>query len=70
MDTELVEVGKEAFHALLVQDPGLAESITAVLIERQIAIDNNLLQRNSQNEDDADLKSMALLSKIRNFFAL
>jgi small-conductance mechanosensitive channel len=70
MDTELVEVGKEAFHALLVQDPGLAESITAVLIERQIAIDNNLLQRNSQNDDDADLKSMALLSKIRNFFAL
>ncbi len=70
MDTELVEVGKEAFHALLVQDPGLAESITAVLIERQIEIDENLSLRTSQNDNDSDLKSIALLSKIRNFFAL
>ena len=70
MDTEIVEVGKDAFHALLVKDPALAESITTVLVERQIAIDENISQRSSQNDDDADLKSIALLSKIRNFFAL
>jgi hypothetical protein len=65
-----VEVGKEAFHAFLVQDPHLAESITAVLVERQVAIEANLLQQSSSGDDDADLKSLALLSKIRNFFAI
>lgn len=69
-DTELVEVSKEAFHALLVKDPHLAEAVTEVLVQRQSEIEENLSQLTSENDDDANLKSVALLSKIRNFFAL
>lgn len=69
-DTELVEVSKEAFHALLVKDPNLAEAVTNVLVQRQSEIEENLSQLTSADDDDANLKSIALLSKIRNFFAL
>jgi CRP-like cAMP-binding protein len=69
-DTELVEVSKEAFHALLVKDPHLAEAVTEVLVQRQSEIEENLSQLTSEDDDDANLKSIALLSKIRNFFAL
>lgn len=69
-DTALVEVSKEAFHALLVKDPHLAEAVTEVLVQRQSEIEENLSLLTSDNDDDANLKSVALLSKIRNFFAL
>jgi small-conductance mechanosensitive channel/CRP-like cAMP-binding protein len=69
-DTQLVEVSKDAFHALLVKDPHLAEAVTEVLVQRQSEIEENLTQWTSENDVDANLKSVALLSKIRNFFAI
>ena len=70
VDTELVEVSKEAFHEILVKDPRLVESITNVLVERQSAIEENLSARASRTRAEVDEKSSALLAKIRQFFAI
>lgn len=70
VDTELVKVGKEAFHEVLVKDPRLAEVITQALVERQGAIDENLMLRAARGRGEAEEKSTALLAKIRQFFAI
>jgi small-conductance mechanosensitive channel len=70
-DCELVQVSKEAFHEILVADPRLAERISQVLVERQVAIEENINQRAIRiTHTDTDAKSGALLVKIRQFFAL
>jgi small-conductance mechanosensitive channel len=70
-DCELVQVSKEAFHEILAADPRLAERISQVLVERQVAIEENINQRMTRStRADAEAKSGALLAKIRQFFAL
>jgi len=70
-DCELVQVSKEAFHEILAADPRLAERISQVLVERQVAIEENMNQRAVRTtRSDAEAKSGALLEKIRQFFAL
>ena len=70
VDTELVEVGKDAFQDVLAKEPRLAESITRALVERQSALEENLSMRASRTRDEVAEKSTALLAKIREFFAI
>jgi CRP-like cAMP-binding protein len=69
-DCEIVEVDKEAFHEILAADPRLAERISQVLVERQIAIEENINIRASRVRGEAEAKRGALLMKIKQFFAL
>jgi small-conductance mechanosensitive channel/CRP-like cAMP-binding protein len=68
-DCELVEVGKDAFHDVLAADPRLAEQITKALVERQLALEENLNARATRTQE-TEAKSHALLAKIRAFFAI
>lgn len=69
-DTDLVLVGKAAFHDIFVKDPRLIESITEALIERQSAIEENLTARATRSRAEVAETSTALLAKIRQFFAI
>ena len=70
-DCELVEVSKDAFQEVLASDPRLVEQITRALVDRQIALEENLSARATRNtRAEADAKSSALLVKIRQFFQL
>lgn len=70
-DCELVEVSKGAFQEVFAADPRLVEQITRALVDRQIALEENLSARATRSSRaEADAKSSALLAKIRQFFQL
>jgi CRP-like cAMP-binding protein len=69
-DATLVRVDKEAFHDILAASPGLAEQITRILVERQIEIEANLSSRSVRLRAETEERSLALLDRIRQFFAL
>lgn len=69
-DCELVRVDKEAFQEILDADPKLAEQITQVLVERQIAREENINQRASKPRVDKEAKNNALLAAVKKFFSL
>ncbi|MDI1429209.1 mechanosensitive ion channel family protein [Polyangium sorediatum] len=70
-DCELVELNKGAFQEVLAADPRLVEQITRSLVDRQIALEENLSARASRStRAEAEAKSSALLAKIRQFFQL
>ena len=69
-DCELVSVGKAAFQEILAGVPGLPERITAILAERQIAIEENVSARSQRPRGEAEARSHVLLDRVRRFFAL
>ncbi|MRG95351.1 mechanosensitive ion channel family protein [Polyangium spumosum] len=71
-DCELVVVGKDAFQEVLAGDPRLVEQITRALVDRQLALEENLSARamSRSTRAEADAQSSALLVKIRQFFQL
>lgn len=69
-DCELVIVDKASFRAILAAAPHLAERITEVLVERQAALEENLSNRSARSQAEKAAKSNALLTTIRQFFAL
>lgn len=69
-DCELVEVNKDAFHAVIASDPKFVEPITRILVERQLALQENLTARARRSRTETEETSKALLDKIRLFFQL
>jgi len=69
-DCELVEVGREAFHAVIASDPKIIEPITRVLVDRQLALKENLHARAQKSRTEVEATNRALLDKIRSFFQL
>ena len=69
-DCELVEVSREAFHAVIASDPKIIEPITRVLVDRQLALQENLHARARKSRTDVEATNRALLDKIRAFFQL
>lgn len=69
-DCELVKVDKEAFQEILAAAPGLAERITALLVERQMEIDENVSARSQRPRGEAEARSNVLLDRVRRFFSL
>lgn len=69
-ECEIVEVGKEAFQTVIASDPKLVESISRVLADRQLAIEENLTERAKRTRTLTEATNQALLDKIRAFFQL
>jgi small-conductance mechanosensitive channel/CRP-like cAMP-binding protein len=69
-DCELVRIDKDAFQDILAADPKLIEQITQVLVERQIAMEENIMTRAARTKTDKEAKSNALVAAIRQFFSL
>jgi small-conductance mechanosensitive channel/CRP-like cAMP-binding protein len=69
-ECEIVEVGKEAFQAVIAPDPKIVEPITRILADRQHAIEENLNARAKRSRTSAEGTNQALLEKIRAFFQL
>jgi small-conductance mechanosensitive channel len=71
LDCELVRVDKEAFHDILAEDPKLVEQITQILVDRQIAMEENISARAAaRSKNYKEEKSNALLAAIKEFFSL
>ncbi len=69
-DCEIVEVGKDAFQTVIASDPKLVEPITRILLDRQLAIEENLTARAKRSQTMTEATKQALLDKIREFFQL
>jgi small-conductance mechanosensitive channel len=71
LECELVRVDKEAFQDILAEDPKLVEQITQVLVDRQIAMEENISARKAARSTKyKEEKSSALLAAIKEFFSL
>jgi small-conductance mechanosensitive channel len=64
----LVEVGPEAMHQALERSPDLAERLSAVLVERQAALDHHALEPLAPKE--VDERKSEFLGKIKRLFSL
>jgi CRP-like cAMP-binding protein len=69
-DCELVMVDKPSFQEILAAAPHLAERISDVLVERQAALEESLSTRAARSQAEKTRESVALLTTIRQFFAL
>lgn len=69
-ECEIVEVGKEAFQTVIASDPKFVEPITQVLVNRQLAIEENLSARAKRSQSLNEATNQALIDKIRQFFQL
>lgn len=69
-DCELVEVDKDAFHAVIASESRFVEPITRVLVDRQLALEENLTARAKRTRAETEATNKALLDKIRLFFQL
>lgn len=69
VDTVLVAIDRDTVHDLIADAPKVAEKLTEVLVARQALLEENLSQRQARAEEDTDRKSVALLKKLRDFFA-
>jgi len=69
-ECELVEVNKDAFQSVIASDPKFVEPITRVLMDRQLAIEENLTARAKRSRTLTEATNQALLDKIRKFFQL
>jgi CRP-like cAMP-binding protein len=69
-ECEIVEVGKDAFQTVIASDPKLVEPITRILVNRQLAIEENLTARAKRSQTVTEATKQALLDKIRAFFQL
>ncbi len=67
---ELVEVGPEAMQGVLATSPTLAERLSAVLAERQAALDFHATMEPLAKEQDVEDRKSEFLVRIRNLFSL
>ena len=65
---ELVEVGPDAMHHILEKSPDLAERLSAVLVERQAALDLHALEPLAPQQ--VDERKSEFLGKIKRLFSL
>jgi len=71
LECELVRIDKEAFQDILASDPKLVERVSQVLVDRQIAMEENLSARTAaRSKQYKEEKSSALLAAIKEFFSL
>jgi len=71
LDCELVRIDKEAFQDILAGDPKLVEQISQILVDRQIAMEENISARTAaRSKQYKEEKSNALLAAIKEFFSL
>jgi small-conductance mechanosensitive channel/CRP-like cAMP-binding protein len=65
---DLVEVGPEAMHGVLERSPDLAERLSAVLVERQAALDLHAMEPLAPRE--VEERKSEFLGKIKRLFSL
>jgi CRP-like cAMP-binding protein len=66
---ELVEVGHAAMQGILASSPNLAERISAVLAERQAALDLHATTEPLAKEQDVEDRKSEFLVRMRKLFS-
>jgi flagellar biosynthesis/type III secretory pathway chaperone len=63
-------VGKTALHEVLARSPNLAQTISEIVAERQVLLEESATQSQRDSEVIVEEKKSVLLRKIRAFFKL
>ncbi|MFO0661493.1 MAG: mechanosensitive ion channel family protein [Polyangiaceae bacterium] len=69
-ECELVVVDRVAFHDILANAPGVAEKLTEVLAERQLALEERVSARRVRTKVEVEQKSSAMLAKLKSFIGI
>jgi branched-chain amino acid transport system substrate-binding protein len=69
-ETELMAVGKEAFHRVFDLEPELMQRLSVELAEREKQLDKVAHSDRLSEVDTANERSAELLKRIRDFFSL
>jgi small-conductance mechanosensitive channel len=69
-ECELLVVGKTALHEVLARSPNLAQTISEIVAERQVLLEESATQSQRDSEVIVEEKKSVLLRKIRAFFKL